>query len=199
MRQRIALGLAAVVAVGAVVAAAGAGHVAVPDPNDTKGLLDVRQVDVKGAKRPRWKVITFARWKPVDIFDTGFTLVQLDTFGSARPDYYALVSSNGFRLRGALWRDRAVKRDYKVSDLRVWRAFDRSLSVRVPLRKLRIGKKRVSYRWFVETLFTSDRCRAVCIDRVPDDGRVAEPLPLPTPSETPSPIPTETPSPTPSE
>lgn len=200
MIRRISLLLAAAVAAGAVVATAIAGHVNLIDPNDTPGLLDVRRVELDGTKRPRWRVFTFSRWSTEDVFDSGFTLVRLDTFGSPRFDYYALIRSNGFRLRASLWRDRATKRDYKVDGLAVWRPSRASLAVRVPLRKVRIGKRRIAYHWIVETLFTSDKCRSVCIDFAPDAGRIAEPLPVPPPTPTPTPTPSDsaTPTPTPS-
>jgi hypothetical protein len=197
LKRRISLGLTIVATVGALAAVAVAQHGDLNDPNDVHGLFDVRRVEVGGVKRPRWKVITFASWGNEAVFDSGYALVRLDTFGSSRFDYYALVRSNGFRLLGSLWRDRVDKRDYKISSVAAWRPSRTGLSVRVPLAKMKVGARRAVYGWFVETLFTSGDCRRVCIDRVPDRGRVDEPLPVPSPTVTSSPTPT--PSPTPSE
>jgi len=198
--RRLTLGIVAVTALASLIAVALANHSQLADPNDTRGLLDVRRVEVKGKmRRPHWKVLTFNMWRPVQIFDSGFAIVHLDTFGGPRFDYFALVRSNGRKLLASLWRDRKTKRDFKMGRLMVWRPTKSSFSVRVPLGKMRIGKRRIAYEWSLETLFTSDACRKVCIDFVPDEGRVTEPLPAPTPSVTATPDPTETPSPTPSE
>jgi hypothetical protein len=199
LRRRIWISLVTSVAAGSLAAVAFAGHVGVTDPNDTRGVLDIRRIDVEGTKRPRWKVITFATWGTKEIFDSGFALVRLDTYGSPRFDYYALVRSNGGRLLGSLWRDRRDKRDYKVGSVAVWRPSRSALSVRVPLRKMKVGGRRLAYGWAVETLFTSSNCPRVCIDFAPDEGRISEPLPIPTPTTSVTPTPTPTPSPTPSE
>lgn len=197
MKRIISVGIAGIVAGACLGAIAFARHVDVNDPNDVKGLLDVRRIEVQGVKRPRWKVITFATWGTEAVFDSGYFMVRLDTYGSPRFDYYALVRSNGSRLLASLWRDRAEKRDYKMTGVAVWRPSRTSMSVRVPLGKLKVGTRRAFYGWFVETLFTSDKCPRVCIDRVPDQGRVDEPLPVPSPTVTTSPSPS--PSPTSSE
>ncbi|MDQ3963832.1 MAG: hypothetical protein M3277_07980, partial [Actinomycetota bacterium] len=107
-RLTLALVVATVAAI--VASSALADHVVVQDMNDTKGLLDVRRAEVAGAKRPRFKVTTFERWRVAEIFDYGFMLVQLDTISTPRFDYYALVRSDGSRLRASLWRDRTSKR-----------------------------------------------------------------------------------------
>ncbi len=189
MNRTIAAALAIVLAGALGVTIAFASHAGVRDGNDTKGTMDVSLVDRHGSTRPRWSVRTFASWRAIDIFDSGFALVRLDTFGSRRFDYYALVRSNGNELRATLWRDRKEKRDHLMRRLAVWRNDRRSLSVRVPLSRVRIGDLRLTYRWQVETLYTADVCPNVCFDFVPDSGGMEEMVPFPRPTETPSPTP----------
>ncbi len=171
---------------------AGASHRDLRDGNDTRGSLDVRKVKSFGAtKKPGWRIITDERWIVRRMQDRGFALVNLDTFGDPRLDYYALIGSNGSRMKGTLWRDRISKRDRRVSTLAVWRADRRSVSVRIPLRKVKRGPKRLEYRWYIKTLYTSNNCRQVCIDRAPNRGAISDPNgrtpPTPTlsPDETP--------------
>ncbi len=173
MRSRlIAAALALAVAVPVL---ASARHLSVRDPNDTRGPLDVRRVEVVGLNRPRFQVFTFRRWTTGDIYDRGFVLVYFDTFGGERFDYYALVRSVGDEMKGTLFRDRARKSDVRVSWLRTFRTTKDSVSVRVPLRKMRFGRTRVHFVWSVQTLMSSGRCRRVCFDRVPDRGGILEP------------------------
>lgn len=176
---------------------ASASHSDILDPDDTPGWLDVRRVITEGSARPRWKVVTWGSWRATQIWDAGYVTINLDTFGTPAPDYYILVGSVGTHLFGELWRDRVTKRDFRVSGVRVWRDSRDSLTARIPLAKMTIGNRRVAYTWYVETLFTSDSCRRVCFDLVPDSGVVTEPLPVVTPTVTPTPDPTATTSPTP--
>jgi hypothetical protein len=171
---------------------AGASHRDLSDGNDTRGRLDVRKVKSFGAvKKPGWRVITRARWNVRWVQDRGFALINLDTFGDSRFDYYALIGSNGSRMKGTLWRDRSSRRDRMVSKLAVWRADRKSVSVRVPLSKMKRGNKRLEYRWYVQTLYTSSKCKQVCIDRVPNRGAISDPNGRTPPTPTVSP--TETP------
>lgn len=169
-----------------------ASHVDVRDPNDTRGVLDVRRVDVIGSERPTWKVITFSDWTVARLWDKGYFLVHLDTFGSARYDYYALVRSNGYRMKGTLVRDRQGEPDFNVAKLRAWHPTRTSIKVRVPLSRMRIGAQRLQYFWQIQTLFSSKPCVEICIDDAPNNGGVAEPIP----GRTPEPIPNPTFSPT---
>ncbi|HJR44811.1 MAG TPA: hypothetical protein VJ927_04345 [Actinomycetota bacterium] len=191
--------LAAIVGVASVVPLlAVASHVDVRDPNDTKGLLDVRRVSLKGSERPTWNIITFNDWSVVEMFDAGYFLVRLDTFGKARYDYYGLVRSDGFAMRGTLVRDRRSKPDFNVGSITAWHPTRTSVKVRIPLRKMKIGGDRLTYGWRVQTLFSG--CARVCIDDAPDDGGVREqipgrgPVPTPTITITPTMTPTVTPS-----
>jgi hypothetical protein len=202
MRARVA---AAVVLVGVAVAVvplfASANHSAVRDSNDVKGVLDVRSVHVKGTRaRPKWQVVTFSGWSAASIWDQGYGLVYLDTFGGGRFDYYALVRSDGYSLQATLWRDRKSKADSRVARLHAARANHRSFTVKIPLRKLKLPASRLTYRWYVETILSSGACPRSCLDRAPDSGAVAEPIPGRKPPTTPPPtiLPTLTTSPRPS-
>lgn len=163
---------------------ASARHVDLDDPDDTRGLLDVRRVDSFGGKdRPKWEIRTYERWRAVEIWDGGWGLVHLDTFGDERFDYYVLVRSNGSRLVGSLYLDRPQKDDRRVGNVKVDKPDRRSMLVILDLDDVRRRGSR-SYRWFVRTLFMSGRCKEVCIDRVPDTSAVTEasdPAPVPTP------------------
>jgi hypothetical protein len=173
------------------------------DGNDVKGQLDVKSVNRWGPpEKPGWSVSMRSRLGTHEMWDHGFFIVQLDTFGNERFDYYALVKSNGRGIKGTLWRDRQNKRDRKISSLPAWRSGSK-MTVRVPFSKLDTGgKERDTYRWFVKTLFIGDNCRRVCIDRVPNNKNVTEsngkqspastedsnaPAPSPTPDVTNSP------------
>jgi hypothetical protein len=175
--------LLAVAAAGALLPVlAFARHLDVADPNDSAGVLDLRRVTIYGSP-PIWNLKTFRGWRARSIWDTGFLLVYFDTFASDRYDYYALVRSDGRRLRAALFRDRAKRRDQRVTRLKTWRPDRRRVKLRVPLRKMTIGKRRLFYRWYAQTLFTGTNCRRTCIDLAPDRTGVKEPLkPAPSPS-----------------
>jgi hypothetical protein len=157
-------------------APAQAARTEVRDPNDTRGPLDVRRVSKLASVRPMWKIRTWRRWSVERVFDRGYVLVFLDTFGAPQDDYYALVFSDGRRMKGRLFRLRARRADWRVAYLRVWRADRRSVSVRVRLGKTIVGRHRTSYFWRVETLVTGASCRRVCLDRAPQTRRMEEPL-----------------------
>ncbi|HYZ47062.1 MAG TPA: hypothetical protein VE712_05295 [Actinomycetota bacterium] len=169
---------AVVVASLVVLSPAAHARLALRDPNDTRGPLDVREVHHVGDRRPIWRIRTGPRWTARRLFDRGYLLVHLDTFGSRRGDYYALVLSNGRRMRGILFRDRLrPRRDRKLSSLGVWRRDRNSVSVRIPMRKVFVPKNSESYGWFVRTLWIKRRCpKSTCIDRAPFEGAVQQPL-----------------------
>ena len=168
-------------------------HMDLEDRNDTRGLLDIHRVLVGGkAKEPRWKIITYNAWGTNDIWDAGFELIRLDTFGSTDFDYYALARSNGHRMVAEVFRHRNSKPDKSEFFIDVWRPNRRSVSLEIPLNRLRRRDTR-AYRWYAGSVFSSDRCRRGCLDRAPDRGAVVEPgkptptitLPTPTPTTTP--------------
>ncbi len=150
-------------------------HLDVVDLDDTSGPLDVSRVITRGETwRPIWRISTYNRWTARRIWDTGYLLVWLDTFGTDRYDYYVLVRSTGSRLQALLFRDRINRPDRLVSTLTRWRPDDRTVSVLVPLSKVSLPETRTYYRWAVQTLYTGDICRRVCMDFAPDMGAVRE-------------------------
>jgi hypothetical protein len=164
-----------------------AGASVVAEGNDTRGALDVRRVDTLFRHKPLWRVTTWSQWRAHEMRDRGYVLVHLDTFGSRRSDYYILIRASGERLRGLLFRNRVPPADdRRLGFVRVWRRDRRSVSVRLPLRRLGVGPEREVYRWYVQTIFTSRQCRRACLDRAPNSGAVEERLgrPKPTPSPT---------------
>lgn len=173
----------------------------VGDPNDTRGVLDIKKVTFDGRDRPRFTTVTFRTWTVDRIRDHGYVLVYFDSFGNRRFDFYAMARSNGNEMVGRLYRDRKKKKDIVVSRLDTWRRNKKSVTLRVPLAKLRIADSRSSYRWYVQTLFTGTRCKRVCFDTAPNGDPVTQPLPgaTPTPTPTPTPSPTPTPTATPTE
>lgn len=197
----------ALLTVGVVTAAAFAGgptsRAQVQDPNDTRGLLDVRRVWFEPEVDPaRWTIVTFSPWTEELTRDRGYAFVFLDTMGDPRFDYYAVILSNGRHLSGALWRDPKRGPDVRLLGLDVRRDSDTNVAVRIPLGQLEIGGVRIVYRWSVVTTFTGRVCRATCIDRIPDEGTFEQPLATstltPTPTTTPTATPTPSPTPSPS-
>jgi len=180
-RRAAALTVLAVVA-GLALPVLAAFVVAVDDPADTRGLLDVHQVRFDDASDglPAWTVITFDEWTVRQIWDRGNVLLHLDTFGRADPDYYVLVRSDRNTLVATLWRDRET--DRKLFKVPVSKRGSRGVEVEVPLRKLTIGTGRTFYRWYVTTLFISGHCRQTCIDEAPDATMIEQPLPSASPS-----------------
>jgi hypothetical protein len=176
-----------------------ASHQDIKDGNDVKGKLDIRAVNTFGKTHsPGWKINVSSRTGVKQLRDRGFFLVYFDTFNDSAPDYYLLVSSNGSKLLGKLWRDRTGKPDRKLGKVPVWRSNKSSATVRVPLSELYMGgKERLTYRWWVKTLFTGRKCHRVCIDRAPNKGAVTESngKPSPSPTDTEGPGLTETPAP----
>jgi hypothetical protein len=169
------------------------------DPNDARGLMDVKELRVSGRTVRRFRVITFPRWKAADIRDRAFVMVSFDTFGDSRFDYYALAQSTGSQMEGRLFRDRKRKKDYSIGRLDTWRASKNSVSIRVRIGKMRWPAARDFYRWRVQTLFTGNSCQRVCFDLAPNSGAVTtfRPGASPTPTISPTPSPTATPTPSP--
>jgi hypothetical protein len=171
----------------------------VEDPNDTRGLLDVRRVWFEPEpSSSRWTIVTFSPWTAELTRDRGSVFVFLDTTGGTRFDYYALIVSNGRQLSGSLWRDPKRGPDVRLMGLDVRRDSELNVIVRIPLGPLEIGGFRTVYRWSIVTTFTGRVCRATCVDRVPDDGTFEQPTGTSTPTPTPTTTPTSSPTPSPS-
>ncbi len=186
-RLALAFALCALVAAAALPLVASADHADVSDPNDAKGPFDVRRVNVSGARKPRYDVVTFPRWTAARVWDRSYGLVYFDTFGGEAPDYYVMVRSDGYRMRARLYRDKAKKKDRPLSGVKAWRPGKRSFAVRVPLGKMKFPQQRLVYHWWVLTLHTGTSCKKVCFDRAPNTGKVTEPAPGAGQSPTPTP------------
>jgi len=175
----------AALAVGLVLlgaAPAWASHTDLTDPNDVDGRLDLDQVWLRHDTDPFvWIFETFREWKPREMWDRGYLLVELDTRGSEGVDYVALIRSNGRRLEGVLLRTRRDGRQVKVLDLDAWKAGPDGAGIAVPLDALRFRVGRTSFLWSASTLFTGRTCTTTCIDRAPDEGMVEQQLPPQTP------------------
>jgi hypothetical protein len=184
----VALTIAAV-AVGAI--AAPSFHSDTRDPNDTRGLLDVRRVRLDHEGRTEVTVITFADWTTASIWDRGNAYVFLDTEGGENSEYFAVVRSTGSDLEASLWRDRREHRDVFLRNLRVRRKSRDGVSIEIPIKTLEFGRFRESYLWWATTSFTAEVCRRTCIDRAPDAGSIEQwrpgMSPTPTTTITPSP------------
>ncbi len=194
---RVALALCAAGAVSILPFTASADHVDVTDRNDTKGPFDVARVKVIEGRKPRYDVVMFPRWKVARVWDRSFALIYFDTLGGEAPDYYVMLRSDGREMRGLLYRDRRRKKDRIVSGAKTWKPGKRSVAVRVPLRRMKLPEQRLVYHWWVLTLHTGRKCKRVCFDRAPDNGKVTEPAPGAGQSPTPTPtvsVPTPTPS-----
>jgi hypothetical protein len=160
---------------------AAAAPIQLNDPEDVKGVLDVRQVRKTGDQSPVFKFITYEGWTVKKIWSRGFLMVEFDTRGDERVDFYALISPTHEHLDGELVRDRRDKKDYVVANFGVWRKSRKSASFRIMLSKMTFGSSRVEYGWRAYTIWNNGNCMQACFDLVPDDGLYYEPVPLPTP------------------
>ena len=169
------------------------------DGNDTRGTLDIRRVTYRWAKgaAPAWEVRTFHTWAQRGMWDRGYFFVEFDTRGDERADFYALLFSDGRRMRGELFRTGAL-RDARVRPVSVRRPDRSSVQVRVPWSWMRFGPSRTLIRWWVTTSFTNATCQHACADHAPNVDAIEDWLPgeSPTPSPSPSPTATVTATPT---
>jgi hypothetical protein len=176
---------------------AGATRTDPADPNDTLGALDIRAVTMAADASPRWRIETFSSWSVRRIWDHGSFVVELDTLGDETFDYLVVVHSDGRRLLATLVRVRSDGEQHSLGTLRADKAGPKRAAVSFPLRMLSIGENRASYSWSVVSSFTGPACPQTCLDHVPDEGTIEQPLPGVTPTPTPSPTPSPSPSPTP--
>jgi hypothetical protein len=174
-----------------------ANHTDQVDPHDTRGKLDLEEVGFDHVGAPTWRISTFSTWTVRSIWDLGTFIVQLDTRGDAAADYVAVVRSDGRRLVGTLFRLRRAVREIEVTALRTAKSSASAATVTVPLRDVSIGPNRTSYFWSVLSSFTGRFCNRTCLDAVPDEGMIEQPLPGVTPSPTTTTTTTSTTTPTP--
>jgi hypothetical protein len=168
-----------------------ANHTSQNDRNDTEGLLDLRAVRFDHERPVTWTFVTFAAWRPREIHDRGYFVVELDTRRDEAVDYFILLRSIGQDLQASLHRVRSDGTQVEMAKLQARKEGGRSARVELALRKIVIARRRTAYYWSATSLFTGGPCPRTCIDRAPDTGMVEQPLedPEPSPSPTPSPSP----------
>jgi Ca2+-binding RTX toxin-like protein len=134
------------------------------DPNDTRGLMDLKKVRSRaGATTPNWEVVS-ARWTKRQVWDKGYWILYADTKGNTKPDYFVLAYSNGNKLRGGLYRQMPGG-EVRIGAASVDKSGPRELTVRLPLAK--VQRTRPYFRWSIQTLFTGSKCHKVCFDHSP--------------------------------
>ncbi len=102
--RRWVVGVAIAAAALALALPAVANHTSPQDGNDTEGLLDLRTVRL-GHQRPLvWTFLTIARWRPRQIYDRGYFVVELDTRGDQSIDYVVVLRSRRQEMLGTLHR-----------------------------------------------------------------------------------------------
>jgi len=191
---------AAIITIALMAVVAGAHDTDFLDPDDARGRLDVKQVRfAHDPGPPTWTIVTFSEWSTASMWDRGYQMILLDTQGGVGAEYYLLVRSAGTTIEGSLWRAHAVGPDSLLRPVPTTRPSRRSASVQVSLKRLTFGASRTFYRWWVQTVYTSDLCRRTCHDRAPNQDAVMQwrpgMSPTPTPSESPTPSPSDSPSP----
>lgn len=198
-RALVGLGVAAVAMLLALALPALATHTSPTDPNDTRGRLDVRAVRFEHESGPpSWRFVMFSGWTVREVWDVGYLVVQLDTRGDPEVDYFMLVRSDGAKLVGTLYRVRENGTQATMGTVAAGKSGPRRATVSVALHKLTVGSFRTSYFWSAITSLSASSCPRTCIDRIPDEGMVEQPLPGVTPTPTPTPTTTPSPSPSPS-
>ena len=151
-------------------------HSEVRDRDDVDGRLDLRAVEMRNGPPRRWILETYGAFSANSIFDRGYLLVYLDTYGTDRFDYYVLLRPKRSKVVGVLFKDRKEASDQKLSRTKVHKPSKRSIITTVPFREMRRPDAALTYRWHARTIYTGRGCRRVCIDRAPDARAVEEPF-----------------------
>lgn len=164
---------------GADVCAEGVGNSCSPpsptDPDDSRGILDVRLVATAlGVSPSTWRIATFGKASKRRLWDEGYFVVSFDTQGDAAFDLQVVARSTGRRIRAYLLRA-GMRRP--AGQVQAGHPGARSVQVRVPLEGLVIPPERAYYRWSVRTILTARGCRP-CFDVVPSEGEGAFPQPV---------------------
>jgi hypothetical protein len=189
---------AAAITVALMSVVAGAHDTDFNDPNDARGRLDVKEVRLAHVPGPpTWTIVTFAEWSTAGMWDRGYLMVLLDTQAGAGPEYYLLVRSAGKTLQGSLWRAHTTGPDSYLGSVPTSRPSRRAASVQVGLSRLTFGASRAFYRWWVQTVYTSDLCPRTCHDQAPNGDPVLQWRPGMSPTPSPSSSPSSSGSPTP--
>lgn len=149
----------------------------VEDSNDVLGRMDVAEARYvrEPGQPPEWHITTFRSWRPIDIWDSGFVWVELDTRYGDAADFTVLLRADRSRMVGTLFRitSAAGSPGVRVADVRVWRRSAGGVSVTIAFRHLVFGEARTTFRWWVVSSFVGDVCPATCFDQAPDDPAFA--------------------------
>lgn len=149
---------------------------AIGDPDDTRGILDVRQVTATlGVSPSSWRIGTFSRASKRRLWDEGYFVVSIDSRGDPAFDLHVLVKSSGRRLRALILRQGGRQ---AIGRAGAGRPGGRAVVVRVSPERLEIAPERPYFRWSVRSIFTAKGCRP-CVDVVPAAGEGAFPQPWP--------------------
>lgn len=146
------------------------------DPNDTRGVLDVRLVTATlGLSPSTWRIGTFGRASKRRLWDEGYFVVSVDSQGDAGFDLHVLVRSSGRRMRGLILREGGRQ---PIGRTGAGRPGGRAVLVRVAPERLEIPPERAYFRWSVRSILTAPHCRP-CVDAVPPADQGAFPQPWP--------------------
>jgi RTX calcium-binding nonapeptide repeat (4 copies) len=133
------------------------------DPNDTPGLMDVKQVRSRGTARPpSWTLVTSANWTVKQAWDRAYAILFADTRGDPRPDFMVLAYSTGGQMTGGLYRLNPDGGETRIGAAAVGKSGPREVTLRLPLGK--VALTRPYFRWSLQTLFTGKGCQTVCFD-----------------------------------
>lgn len=146
------------------------------DPNDTRGIVDVRQVASSLGQSPAaWRIETFGRTSKRRLWDEGYFVVSFDSKGDGAFDFHLVVKSTGRRMRALLLREGGRN---PVGRAGASRPGGRAVIARIAADRLEIPAERAYYRWSVGSIYTGRRCRP-CVDVVPSPAEGAFPQPWP--------------------
>jgi hypothetical protein len=146
------------------------------DPNDSRGILDIRQVTATlGASPSTWRIGTFGRASKRRLWDEGYFVVSFDSQGDPGFDLHVLLKSTGRRMRALILREGGRQ---AIGRAGAGRPGGRAVIVRVAPERLEIPPERAYFRWSVRSILTAQRCRP-CVDVVPAAGEGAFPQPWP--------------------
>lgn len=148
----------------------------IEDPNDTRGVLDVRLVATTlGVSPSSWRIGTFGRASKRRLWDEGYFVVSVDSRGDPGFDLHVLVKSSGRRMRALILREGGRQ---AIGRTGAGRPGGRAVLVRVAPERLEVPPERAYFRWSVRSILTAPRCRP-CVDVVPAPDLGAFPQPWP--------------------
>jgi Ca2+-binding RTX toxin-like protein len=146
-----------------------------PDPNDTRGILDVKRAEVRAGNRWVWNVSTRGKWSLRRLWDDGYLIVYLDTRDNAKSDFYLLARSTGRRMRGSLFRD-GTGRDARIGGVKVRHPDRRTARFLFDLGRIAVEPGRDFIRWSAQTILVNAVCSRSCFDGVTNEGALPMPV-----------------------